>query len=171
VPHIYAVGDVMGPPSLASAALEQGRRALAHALGLPADSNVETMPVGIYTIPEMSCVGLSEAQATERYGSCMVGRADFQDLARGQIAAIEEGLLKIVADPEGRKILGVHIIGEGAAELVHVGEMALIAGMNVDAFITNTFNFPTLAEGYRNAALDIAYQREKIAPASAAGKS
>jgi NAD(P) transhydrogenase len=161
VPTIYAVGDVMGPPSLASAAMDQGRRAVTHALGLPAGGLAEAMPLGIYTIPEMSSVGMTEAQAREKMGDCLVGRADFAELARGQIAAIQEGLIKLVADPDGKKLLGVHVIGEGAAELVHVGQMALIAGMDIDAFIVNAFNFPTLAEGYRAAALDISYQRGK----------
>jgi NAD(P) transhydrogenase len=160
VPGIYAVGDVIGPPSLASAAMDQGNRAMIHALGLPAGPPPETMPVGIYTIPEMAAVGLTEAQAVQKHGGCRVGSAPFSDLARGQIAANPNGLLKLVADAGGRKLLGVHIIGEGAAELVHLGQMALIAGWVVDQFVSTTFNFPTLAEGYRSAALDIIHQRD-----------
>ncbi|HYE05781.1 MAG TPA: Si-specific NAD(P)(+) transhydrogenase [Planctomycetota bacterium] len=162
VEHIYAVGDVIGAPSLASAAMEQGRRAIAHALGLPASVSPSHQPMGIYTIPEIAAVGLSEADARKRPDGALVGRADFADLARGQIAAIPDGLLKLIADGAGKKLLGVHIIGEGAAELVHIGQMALIAGMDVDAFIANTFNFPTLAEAYRLAALDIAHQRSQV---------
>jgi len=161
VPSICAVGDVIGAPSLASAAMEQGRRAVAEAFSLPLGAPPEAMPVGIYTIPEMAAVGLTEEEAIKRGGSCLVGRADFAELARGQIAAIPDGLIKLVADASGHRLLGVHIIGEGAAELVHVGELALIAGMDIDAFANTTFNFPTLAEGYRSAALDIIYQRNQ----------
>ncbi len=166
VEHIYAIGDVIGAPSLASAAMEQGRRAIAHAFGLPAGASALHQPMGIYTIPEIAAVGLSEADARKRPDGALVGRADFADLARGQIAAIPDGLLKLIADGSGRKLLGVHIIGEGAAELVHIGQMALIAGMDIDAFIANTFNFPTLAEAYRLAALDIAHQRATAPAAS-----
>ena len=161
VPGIYAVGDVIGPPSLASSAMDQGRRAITHALGLPAGPPAESMPVGIYTIPEMAAVGLTEAEARKRHGGCIVGRAHFADLARGQIAAVQDGMLKLVAAPDGKKLLGVHVIGEGAAELVHVGQMALVAGFDVDAFVVNTFNFPTLAEAYRLAALEILVARAK----------
>lgn len=158
-PHIYAAGDVIGPPALASSAMEQGRRAVCHALGLPPGPPLETYPIGVYTVPEMASVGLGEAQAIERHGGALVGRAPFQELARGQIAAIPEGLLKMVADPQGRRLLGVQIIGEGAAELIHLGQMALLHGGGIDAFVENVFNFPTLAEAYRVAALDIVYRR------------
>ena len=119
--------------------------------------------MGIYAIPELSSVGLTEADAIKRHGGALVGRARFIDLARGQIAAIQDGLLKLVADGEGKKLLGVQIVGEGAAELVGIGQMALIAGMDVDVFIANTFNFPTLAEAYRLAAMDVVFQREMSA--------
>lgn len=159
VPHIYAVGDVIGPPALASCAMEQGRRAIRHALGLEVGSPPEMIPVGIYTIPEMASVGLSERDVVQRYGNAVVGRAWFRELARGQIAGITDGLLKLVADAQGRRLLGVQIVGEGATELIHVGEMGLLAGCNVDTFVDHIFNFPTLAEAYRVAALDIAKQR------------
>jgi len=159
VPHIYAVGDVIGPPSLASSSMEQGRRAARHALSLPLGGSKESIPMGIYTIPEMSSVGLNEQQAVERFGGAIVGRAPFEELARGQIAAIEHGLLKLVADPSGQKLLGVQIVGEGAAELIHLGQMGLAYGADIDVFIENIFNFPTLAEAYRVAALDIARKR------------
>lgn len=161
VPHIYAVGDVIGPPALASAAMEQGRRAMRHALGLNPGPSADMIPAGIYTIPEISSVGLTEVQAIERHGGAVVGRAPFSELARGQIAAIPDGLLKLVSDPTGRKILGVQIVGEGASELIHLGQLAMIAGMEVDAFIESIFNFPTLAEGYRVAALEIAHRRPR----------
>jgi NAD(P) transhydrogenase len=159
VPHIYAVGDVIGPPALAACAMEQGRRAIRHALGLPVGSSPEMVPVGIYTIPEMASVGLSEQEAVQRYGHAVVGRAWFAELARGQIAGITDGLLKLVAEPQGQRLLGVQIVGEGATELLHIGEMGLLANCDVDAFVDHTFNFPTLAEAYRVAALDIAKWR------------
>lgn len=159
VAHIYAVGDVIGPPSLASSAMEQGRRAMRHALGLEVGPPAETIPIGVYTIPEISSVGLHEAQAIERNGGAVVGRASFDEVARGQIAAISDGLLKMVADPRGDKLVGVQIVGEGATELIHVGQVALVSGWSVDQFVDNIFNFPTLAEAYRVAALDIVKRR------------
>jgi NAD(P) transhydrogenase len=162
VPHIYAAGDVIGPPSLASTSAEQGRRAVCHALGIVVGIPPELTPVGVYTIPEMAAVGLTEAQAKERHGDVLVGRARFEEVARGQISAIEDGLLKIVADGAGRRLLGVHIVGEGASDLVHLGQMALGTGADVDAFVDSIFNFPTLAEAYRVAALDVVKQRGKV---------
>ncbi|HJT18977.1 MAG TPA: Si-specific NAD(P)(+) transhydrogenase [Nitrospira sp.] len=159
VPHIYGVGDLIGPPGLASTAMEQGRRAACHALGLPENDQPNIIPVGLYTIPEMASVGLDEAAAGTRYRSIFVGRARFNEIARGQISGICDGLLKMVADPSGEYLLGVQIIGEGATELVHVGQMALRSGATIDSFIENIFNFPTLAEAYRVAALDIMGQR------------
>ena len=160
-PHIYAVGDVIGPPSLASSSMEQGRRAICHALELPVGGAAELIPVGVYTIPEMSSVGLTEEQVIERFGRAIVGRARFDELARGQIAAIEDGMLKLVAGPDGRRLLGVQIVGEGASELIHLGQMALASGASVDMFVDSIFNFPTLAEAYRVAALDIAGRRAR----------
>ena len=159
VPHIYAVGDVIGPPSLASAAMEQGRRAARHALGLTLGAPTETIPLGIYTIPEMSSVGATEEQTIAREGRAVVGRARFDEIARGQIAAIPDGMVKLVASADGRLLRGVQIVGEGACELIHVGQIALLAGWEIDAFVENTFNFPTLAEAYRVAALDVVKRR------------
>jgi NAD(P) transhydrogenase len=161
VSHIFAVGDVIGPPSLAATAMEQGRRAASAALGLSPGQSAEMIPIGIYTIPEMASVGLGEEEATRRYGGFLVGRARFDEVARGQISAITDGLLKLIADPTGRKLLGVHIVGEGATELVHVGQMALLAEMGIDVFVENIFNFPTLAEAYRVAALDLVSRRPR----------
>jgi NAD(P) transhydrogenase len=155
VPHIYAVGDVIGPPALATSAMEQGRRAVCYALGLSPGSSAESMPVGIYTIPEMASVGLGEAAARERHGEILVGRAAFKEIARGHISNSQEGFLKMVSDARGERLLGVQIIGEGATELIHLGQLALIAGLPVESFIENIFNFPTLAEAYRVAALDL----------------
>ena len=160
VPHIYACGDVVGAPSLASASMDQGRRAIRHALGLPAGSPPELIPAGIYSIPEMSSVGLTEAEAIKRHGACLVGRAGFNEVSRGLIGANEDGLLKLVADANGRKLLGLQVVGESAGELTSIGQMALLHGDDIDVFVDHTFNFPTLAEAYRNAALDIIQQRK-----------
>ncbi len=159
VSHIYAAGDVIGPPALAASSMEQGRRAVCHAFGIPLATAPDLIPVGIYTIPEISSVGLSEAEAQERYGEVIVGRAPFREVARGQIAGIEDGFLKLISDAAGQRLLGVHIVGEGAADLISVGQMALLAGFGIDTFIDNIFNFPTLTESYRVAALDIVKQR------------
>ena len=161
VGHIYAVGDVIGPPSLASCSMEQGRRAVCHALGLDSGDAPEHIPMGIYTIPEMSSVGLSEQEAIDKFGGAMVGRANFHEIARGQISGMTDGLLKMVADSKGGKLLGVHIVGEGATELIHIGQMGLLHHIDIDRFVENIFNFPTLAEAYRVAALDIAKQRKR----------
>ncbi len=162
VPHIYAAGDVIGPPALASTSMEQGRRAARHALGVPVEQDLHTIPVGIFAIPEMSCVGMTEQQVTEREGGAMVGTADFAELARGQIAGATDGFLKLVSDAKGQKVMGVQILGAGATELVHVGQMAMLAGYTVDVFVEVIFNFPTLAEAYRVAALDIVGKREAL---------
>jgi NAD(P) transhydrogenase len=159
VPHIWAVGDVIGPPSLASTSMEQGRRAMCHALGLPVAGEPEMIPMGIYTIPEMASVGLNEQEARAKHGAVMVGRANFAELARGQIAGATEGLLKLIADGEGRRVLGAQIVGQDATELIHLAQMALMTGFEVSGFIQNIFNFPTMAEAYRVAALDIVMQR------------
>ena len=161
VPHIYAVGDVIGPPSLASCSMEQGRRAVCHALGIDPGVNAENIPMGIYTVPEMSSVGLSEQEAIEKFGGAVVGRSRFNEIARGQISGMTGGLLKMVADPKGEQLLGVHIVGEGATELIHIGQMGLLNEVKIDSFVENIFNFPTLAEAYRVAALDIAKQRRR----------
>jgi NAD(P) transhydrogenase len=149
VPHIYAVGDVIGPPSLASCSMEQGRRAVCHALSLDTGDAPEHIPMGIYTIPEMSSVGLSEQEAIDKFGGALVGRANFHEIARGQISGMTNGLLKMVADNTGGKLLGVHIVGEGATELIHIGQMGLLHNIDIDRFVENIFNFPTLAEAYR----------------------
>jgi NAD(P) transhydrogenase len=162
VPHIYAVGDVTGPPSLAATGMEQGRRAARHALGTPVTTSAELVPIGVYAIPELASVGKTQADVP----GAVVGRARFSELARGQIAAIEDGLLKLVCDADGRRLLGVQIAGEGATELVHVGQIALLSGWEIDAFVENVFNFPTLAEAYRVAALDVIKQRAQLARAA-----
>jgi len=160
IPHIYGVGDLIGS-GLASSAMEQGRRAVCHALGLPEGQSAGIIPVGIYTIPEMSSIGLDEVAGRTRYRDVIIGRARFHEIARGQISGIHDGLLKMVADPTGEHLLGVQIVGEGATELIHMGQMALQHAASIDSFVENIFNFPTLAESYRVAALDIVGQRQK----------
>mgnify|MGYP000283018482 CR=1 FL=1 len=159
VPNIYAAGDVIGPPSLASASMEQGRRASCNAFSIDLGAMNQIIPSGIYAIPELSSVGLSEQQARDKYGDILIGRANFEEVARGQINDIYNGMLKIVCDGDGKKVLGVMIVGEGATELVHIGQMALMNNADVDIFVESIFNFPTLAEAYRVAALAVIGQR------------
>jgi NAD(P) transhydrogenase len=159
VDNIYAAGDVIGPPSLASASMEQGRRASCAALKIDMGEMTDTIPAGIYAIPELSTVGMSEKDAIKEYGDPIVGVANFEEIARGQISGIQDGMLRLIADPAGKKLLGVQIVGEGATELIHIGQMALLSNMDIDAFVENIFNFPTLAETYRVAALHIVGQR------------
>jgi NAD(P) transhydrogenase len=154
-PGVYAVGDVIGPPALGSCSMEQGRRAVCHALGLDPGTAFELVPLGIYAVPEMASVGLSEEEARRQHGDVAVGRARFDEIARGQIAGIQDGLLKLVADAEGGRLLGVQIVGDGATDLIHVGELALLNGNEVKVFLENILNFPTLGEAYRVAALNL----------------
>jgi NAD(P) transhydrogenase len=168
VPHIYAVGDMVGAPALASKAMEQGRRAVRHALNLSVGDAASTIPLGIYTIPEMASIGLDEKGARERYRDPLIGRAKFEEVARAQISGTGQGLLKMVADPAGERLLGVQIVGDSATELVHVGQSALQQGATIESFIDNVFNFPTYAEAYRVAALDILGQVAKRQTAAAA---
>ncbi len=153
-PNIYAVGDVIGFPNLASTSGEQGRLAACHAFGMPANSVPALFPYGIYTIPEMSMVGRTEEDLTEDVVPYEVGRAQYREIARGQIIGDDSGLLKLMFDTRDRKLLGVHIIGEGASELVHIGQAVLALGGTVDYFVETVFNYPTLAECYKTAALD-----------------
>lgn len=159
VENIYAAGDVIGPPSLASASMEQGRRAACNALDISLGDMSQLIPAGIYSIPELSSVGLTEKQAREQHGDVIVGRAKFAEVARGLISGNTEGMLKIVADPQGKKILGVMLVGESSTEVVHIGHMAMLCDADVDMFVESTFNFPTLAEAYRIAALEILAKR------------
>jgi NAD(P) transhydrogenase len=163
VPGIYAAGDVIGPPALASVSMEQGRRAACHALGLLVPSDpVSRLPSGVYTIPEIATVGLDEHGARRHFGAALVGRARFEEIARGQINGSQRGLLKLIADPGGRRVVGVQIAGDGATELVHIGQLGLAAELDVDAYVDNVFNFPTMAEAYRIAAFDIVKQRGRV---------
>ena len=152
--NIYAAGDVIGFPSLASTSGEQGRLAACHAFGVPTHSVPELLPYGIYTIPEISMVGRTEEDMTEDVVPYEVGKAQYRETARGQIIGGDAGLLKLLFDIRDRKLLGVHIIGEGASELVHIGQAVLAHGGTVDYFVDTVFNYPTLAECYKTAALD-----------------
>ncbi len=154
LPHVYAAGDVIGFPSLASTSLEQGRLAAGHAFGLKAKSAPELFPYGIYTIPEISFVGKNEQVLTEEGVPYEVGKAQYRESARGQIIGDNSGLLKLIFQLGTRKLLGVHIIGEGASELIHIGQAVLAFGGTVDYFIDTVFNYPTLAECYKTAAFD-----------------
>ncbi len=160
VPSIYAAGDVIGPPSLASASMEQGRRACCNAFNIENGKMAQLIPAGIYSIPELSSVGMSEKQASKERGKYVVGRAKFEEIARGQISGIQDGMLKLICDEHGKKVLGAMIIGEGATELIHIAQMALLSDADVDIFVESIFNFPTLAEAYRVAALDVIEQRQ-----------
>ncbi len=154
LPHIYAVGDVIGFPSLASTSMEQGRLAVCHAFNVPATTARELFPYGIYTIPEISMVGKNEEELTAQDVPYQVGKALYRETARGQIIGALSGLLKLVFHLESRQLLGVHIIGEEATELVHIGQAVLSFGGKVDYFVNTVFNYPTLAECYKNAAFD-----------------
>ena len=154
VPHIYAAGDVIGFPSLASTSMEQGRQAACHAFGVQAEAVNEHFPYGIYTIPEISTVGKSEEELTREGIPYEVGRAAYKEIARGQIIGDTTGLLKLMFHCETRKLLGVSILGEGASELVHIGQAVLAMGGTIDYFVETVFNYPTLAECYKTAAFD-----------------
>jgi NAD(P) transhydrogenase len=153
-PNIYAVGDVIGFPSLASTSMEQGRLAACHAFGLPADSVPALFPYGIYTIPEISTVGKNEEELTQEGVPYEIGKANYKEIARGQIIGDNAGLLKLIFNLETRELLGVHIIGEGASELIHIGQAALAHKGKIDYFVNTVFNYPTLAECYKTAAFD-----------------
>jgi NAD(P) transhydrogenase len=154
VPHIYAVGDVIGFPSLASTSMEQGRLAACHAFSVPAHSFPDLLPYGIYTIPEISVVGKNEQELTEAGTPYEIGRAAYKEIARGQIVGDQAGLLKLLFDPDTRKLLGVHIIGDGACELIHIGQAVMSLGGTIDYLIDTVFNYPTFAECYKTAAFD-----------------
>jgi NAD(P) transhydrogenase len=163
VPHIYAAGDVIGPPALAATAMEQGRRVVRHAFDLPIAEREGLVPIGIYTIPELASIGQSEAEVCAARGGVVVGRSPFRELARGHINGTTDGFLKLVCDAQGKKVLGAQVAGEGAAELVHVAQIAIYAGLEAEAFLENVFNFPTLHEAYRVAALDVLGKRAALA--------
>lgn len=154
VPHIYAAGDVIGFPALASTSMEQGRLASCHMFGKPGKIPPNLVPYGIYTIPEVSMVGQTEEQLTRDKVPYEVGHARYAELAKGQMLGDEQGLLKLLFDPESLKLLGVHVVGDRATEIVHIGQVVLTMGGTIEYFRDAVFNYPTLAEAYKVAALD-----------------
>lgn len=154
VPHIYAAGDVIGFPSLASTSMEQGRIAACHAFDLPMPPAPAYFPYGIYAVPEISTVGMSEQEVKAKKIPYECGIARFRETSRGHIMGLDSGLMKMIFSLKTRRLLGVHIIGEGATELIHIGQAVLNLKGTIDYFIENTFNYPTLAEAYKIAALD-----------------
>jgi NAD(P) transhydrogenase len=154
VEHIYAVGDVIGFPSLASTSREQGRIAVCRAFQIPASHAPELFPYGIYTIPEIPFVGATEEVLTDYSVSYEIGKAVYREVPRGHIIGDLNGILKLLFHRETRELLGVHIVGDGAVELVHIGQAVLSMKGTIDYFVNTVFNYPTLAECYKNAALD-----------------
>lgn len=154
VPHVYACGDVIGFPALASTSMEQGRMASCHIFGSATSIPPNLIPYGVYTIPEISMVGATEEQLTNDKVPYEVGISRYAELAKGQMLGDEQGFLKLIFDPDTLKVLGVHIIGERAAEIVHIGQAVLTMGGTIEYFRDTVFNYPTLAEAYKVAALD-----------------
>jgi NAD(P) transhydrogenase len=155
VPHIYAIGDVIGFPALAATSMEQGRLAAYHAFGETSAAIDASMPVGIYTIPEISYIGRTEAELTASSTPYEVGISRYRELARGQIVGDSNGILKLLVSPQTRKVLGVHIFGTSATEMVHIGQAVMGCGGTVDYLVDAVFNYPTLSEAYKVAALDV----------------
>ena len=154
VPNIYAAGDVIGHPSLASTSLQQGRVAACHALNTPSLPESPWFPYGIYSVPEISTCGMSEEDIQKRNIPYEVGVARFRETSRGNIMGLEHGMLKMLFSLKTRRVLGVQIVGEGATELIHIAQAVLNLKGTVDYFVQNTFNYPTLAEAYKIAGLD-----------------
>ncbi len=154
IAHVYAAGDVIGFPSLASTSMEQGRVAACHAFGIHLPPPPETFPYGIYSVPEISTVGQSEQQVQASGVAYECGIARFRETSRGHIMGVDSGFLKLIFALENRRLLGAHIVGEGATELIHIGQAVINLGGTVDFFVNNTFNYPTLAEAYKIAGLD-----------------
>jgi NAD(P) transhydrogenase len=168
VPHIHAVGDIIGFPSLASTSMEQGRIAACVAFGVPAHAPPEFFPYGIYSVPELSTIGMTEQQVREKGIPYECGIARLRETSRGHIMGLQTGFMKMIFALETRRLLGVHIVGEGATELIHIGQAVLNLGGTLDYFVENTFNYPTLAEAYKIAALDAWNRMPKKQPSTAA---
>jgi NAD(P) transhydrogenase len=154
VPHIYAAGDVIGFPSLASTSMEQGRLASCHIFGAPAKAAQAMLPYGIYTIPEISMVGQTELSLTQSKIPFEVGIAKYEELAKAQIVGDQTGMLKVLFHPDDKKILGVHAIGESATEIIHIGQAVMTLGGTMEYFRDTVFNYPTFAEAYKVAGLN-----------------
>ena len=163
VPHIYAVGDVIGFPALASTSMDQGRLAASHAFDEPANELQGLQPIGIYTIPEISYCGKTEGELTRESVPFEVGISRYRELARGQIIGDSYGMLKLVVHAETREILGVHIFGTDATELVHIGQAIMGCGGTVDYLVDTVLNYPTLSEAYKVAALDVTNKLRAVA--------
>lgn len=161
VPNIFAVGDLIGRPALASTGMEQGRAAVLYAFGGEAHVTADNLPMAVYTIPEISYVGKTEREVQQENIPYLIGRAYFKDSARGQIIGDAQGLLKLIIDTRNEKLLGVHIVGEQASELVHIGQLVMNLNGTVRDLVANVFNYPTLAECYKLAALDCTHQLEQ----------
>lgn len=158
VPHIFAVGDLIGRPALASTGMEQGRSAVQYAFGETTQPMAENLPMAVYTIPEISYLGCTEKEIQQKNIPYVIGRAYFKDSARGQIIGDSHGLLKLIVDVSTQKLLGVHIVGEQASELVHIGQLVMNLNGTVRDLVSNVFNYPTLAECYKLAALDCVHR-------------
>jgi len=154
IAHIYAVGDVIGQPALASTSAEQGRLAARHALGLKSPSIDDNLPIGIYTIPEISMIGKTEEELTSAGIAYESGIARYKEIARGVIVGDNFGVLKVLFSPDSRRVLGVHIFGSQASELLHIGQAVMQLGGTIDYFVETIFNYPTFAEAYKVAGLD-----------------
>jgi len=154
VPNIYAAGDVIGFPSLAATSMVQGRLAACHMFGHDYHNQLEYFPYGIYSVPEISMVGATEAELKQRSIPYETGIARFREVARGQILGLSQGLLKMLFSVENHKLLGVHVVGEGATELIHIGQAVITLGGTLEYFVDSAFNYPTLAEAYKVAALN-----------------
>lgn len=161
LPHIFAIGDLIGRPALASTGMEQGRAAVLHAFGGTKHVTADNLPMAVYTIPEISYVGKTEAEIQADEIEYIIGRAYFKDSARGQIIGDGQGLLKLIVDVSNEKLLGVHIVGEQASELIHIGQLVMNLNGSVRDLVSNVFNYPTLAECYKLAALDCVHMLEQ----------
>jgi len=163
LPHIYAVGDLIGRPALASTGMEQGRMAALHAFGGAGQSMPVNLPMAIYAIPEISWVGKTEKEARQKHLDYVVGRGYYRDSARGQIIGDANGLVKLIVDATSHRLIGIHIVGEHASELIHTGQLLMNFQGTVHDLMTNVFNYPTLAECYKLAALDCLNHLNKAA--------
>jgi len=163
VPHIYAVGDVIGFPALAATSMDQGRLAAYHAFDEPVRDLTALQPIGIYTIPEISYCGKTEQDLTGSAVPYEVGVARYRELARGQILGDSYGMLKLLVHSETRELLGVHVFGTSATELVHIGQAVMGCGGTVDYLVDTVFNYPTLSEAYKVAALDVTNKLRQVA--------
>ena len=155
VDHIFAVGDVIGFPALAATSMEQGRLAAHHAFGEPTSGMIELQPIGVYTIPELSYVGATEVELTNASIAYEVGVSRYRELARGQIVGDAYGMLKLLVSPDDLKLLGVHIFGTNATELVHIAQAVMGCAGTLEYLVDAVFNYPTFAEAYKVAALDV----------------